>query len=74
MLAFNFSAIYSFPYTNHRGVTEMRHVVAMGLDYGSNMYYSEPQWLLRTFDLDRRDYRSFALAKIDPATVQPGFA
>lgn len=72
MRAFNLSHVLSFPYTNHRGVNETRRVVFLGLDYGSNVFYPEPQWLMRTFDLDRKDYRSFALAKIDPGSIVVG--
>lgn len=54
-----------FDYVNHRGVSENRTVVFRGLDFGSNEYYPEPQFLLRGWCLDRKAVRSFAIGRID---------
>lgn len=61
--------VVKFEYTNHRGVTEERHVEVIGLDFGSNEWYPEDQWFMRGRCLDRDAIRSFALAKIDGHTV-----
>lgn len=57
-------AILSFDYTNHRGTTEHRVVTYIGLEFGSNEYYPQPQFLLRCFDPSRGADRSFAIANI----------
>jgi len=54
----------SFDYTNHKGVTERRNVVYGCLEFGSNEYYPEPQFLIRCFDPSRGAERSFAIANI----------
>lgn len=69
MQTLRLGAVVRFLYTNHRDVTEQRRVVVLGLQFGSNEYYREPQWLLQTFDLERKNFRSFALAKIDTETL-----
>ena len=32
-----------FEYTNYREETSVRHVILLGLDYGENEWYPEPQ-------------------------------
>lgn len=60
-----FSHRYTFTYTNHAGVTEVRNVEPALLQYGTvEPYYPEPQWLLCCWDLDRVAHRTFALSKI----------
>lgn len=54
----------AFDYTNHRGATERRNVVYLNLEFGSNEYYPEPQFLIRCFDPSRNAERSFAIANI----------
>lgn len=71
MQTLRLGSIATFLYTNHRNVTETRRVIVLGLQFGADgQYYREPQWLLQTFDLERKDFRSFALAKIDTATLK----
>lgn len=60
----------SFPYTNHRGETRVRVAEILGVDYGSNEWYPEPQWFLRCTDLEKNVTRSFALARIDPQEIR----
>ena len=63
-------AEFEFPYENYRGETSDRHVRFLGLDYGENEWYPEPQWFMRCFDLGKNANRSFALNKIDPNTIK----
>lgn len=65
MLGFHTGDQLSFDYTNYRGETSVRHVIFIGLDYGENKWYPEPQWFMRTWDCEKQAYRSFALNKID---------
>lgn len=57
--------VLQFSYTNYKGVTEMRTVMFLGLDYGTNEWYPEPQWFMRCHDQDRDAERCFALNKIN---------
>lgn len=54
----------SFVYTNYKGETARRNVVPFSVEFSSNEWYPEPTWLLRAWDLDRKDWRDFALLKI----------
>jgi len=33
-------------------------------DFGSTEYHKEEQWLLRAWDVDKQDYRTYALKDI----------
>lgn len=57
-------AMLCFDYTNHRGANEKRNVSYIALEFGSNEYYPEPQFLLRCYDPSRNAERSFAIANI----------
>lgn len=59
-----FGVVNRFVYTNHNGEVRLRRVIPMGLRFGTGPYYDEPQWLLEGFDLDKKEYRTFALAHI----------
>lgn len=59
-----FNAETHFRYINHRGGITDRRVISRRLLYGSTEYYPEPQWLLECWDLDKNDYRTFALKNI----------
>ena len=61
-----------FDYLNHRDVLEHRDVIFRGLDFGTNEWYPEPQWFMRTYDCVRQADRSFALARIDGNAVETG--
>lgn len=53
-----------FQYTNHRGETATRRVVARRLFYGVSDYYPghPPQWYIEGFDNDRNATRLFRAA------------
>ena len=59
-----------FEYTNYREETSVRHVIFLGLDYGENEWYPEPQWFMRVWDCEKQAYRSFALNKIDANKIE----
>jgi predicted DNA-binding transcriptional regulator YafY len=54
-----------FVYTNWQGVKESRRVIARYVWFGTTPHHLEPQWLLEAFDMDKRDYRTFALSDIE---------
>jgi len=53
-------------YTNWKGNRRFRRIVPKpnGLEFRSNQFHPTKQWLLEAFDLDDREYRSFALSSI----------
>jgi hypothetical protein len=59
-----------FAYTNWQNENEIRNVIVVGLQYGSNEWHPEPQWFVHCWDPSRKNYRSFALAKIDVLTLE----
>jgi predicted DNA-binding transcriptional regulator YafY len=70
MLCFAPGDVLRFDYENHRGVTATRKVTFMGLDFGENEWYPEPQWFMRCWDGSRNGYRSFALTRIDGLKIE----
>lgn len=63
---FIFGLINTFFYKNHRGERALRTVIPMTLRWGRTEYYPEDQWLLDAYDMDKNDFRTFALSNIDP--------
>lgn len=53
-----------FTYTNYKLVTEERHVIPRELYFGVTPVHTEPQWLLRAFDLVREAPRTFAMSSL----------
>jgi len=52
-----------FVYRNYRGEISMREVrTPVVTFYGSNDYHPLPQWLVRAYDIEKEDYRDFALS------------
>lgn len=61
--------LIEFTYINHNGKREYRKAEFLGIDYGRNDWYPEPQFFLRCKALDRDGAeRSFAIAKIEGDT------
>lgn len=56
--------ILEFGYTNHKGIYAKRRVLPAHIYHGTSKYYMERQWLLHAYDLDKKDYRDFALVKM----------
>lgn len=56
--------VIQFEYTNHRGETAIRTIEPTEIYFGSNEYYPEKQWLLRGYDLNKDNFRTFALTKM----------
>jgi len=51
-------------YKNYRGEIGKRRVIPISVYFGSNEYHKEEQWLMKVFDLDKNDYRDYALKDI----------
>jgi hypothetical protein len=60
-----------FNYTNYKGETEDRHVRPISMRFGTSLWHTEPQWLVKAWDFDRKQYREFALAdmRLLPSSV-----
>jgi len=53
--------VVRFSYTNYKGVTSMRTVEPIAISFGSTEFHPDRQWLMKGYDLDKQDYRVFAL-------------
>lgn len=51
-------------YTNWRGESGTRVIVPIELFWGKTEYHPQEQWLLKVWDIDRADYRDYALTDI----------
>ena len=55
----------SLVYTNHRGVTNERHIIPRRVFFGTTSYHERPQWLLDCWDVDKHAARTYALGQCD---------
>jgi predicted DNA-binding transcriptional regulator YafY len=53
-----------FIYRNYRQSVETRRVLPDSLRFGQTPYHPRSQWLLRAWDLDRKDWREFAVEDV----------
>ncbi len=51
-------------YKNWRGEIGLRRIIPLDIFYGSNEFHKEQQWLMRVWDVDKKDYRTYALRDI----------
>lgn len=51
-------------YKNWKGEIGMRNIIPMNIFHGSTEFHKEEQWLLKVWDLDKKDYRTYALKDI----------
>lgn len=51
-------------YKNWKGEVGIRNIIPLEIFYGSTEYHKEEQWLLRVWDLDKKDYRTYAVKDI----------
>ena len=52
----------TFDYTNHKGETSKRRAQIISIFYGSNQWHKNAQWLLEGYDMDKQDFRFFAMS------------
>jgi len=55
----------SVRYKNYRGETSERKIIPLEISLGKTEYHKETQWLLQVWDLDKEDYRTYALKDIE---------
>lgn len=51
-------------YTNYKGERKTYHIIPDKLLFISNKWHPEPQWLLKAWDLNKKDTRFFAMKDI----------
>lgn len=51
-------------YTNWKGETGFRLIQPIRLEFNCNEWHTVPQWLLYAYDVDKADYRWFAMEGI----------
>lgn len=51
-------------YRNHRGEVNWRTIEPLELWYGDTEWHPDPQWLLKAFDHDKKEWRDFAVKDI----------
>ncbi|MCM3387261.1 hypothetical protein M3649_03830 [Ureibacillus chungkukjangi] len=61
LLEVTFHDWIEFDYVNWRGEKGHRRTEVNMLYFGSTEYHPEEQWLLDGFDLDKSDFRTFAM-------------
>ena len=54
----------AFRYINWNGEESERRVLVEYIYYGSTHYHEEQQWLCHGFDLDKMEWRTFAMKDI----------
>jgi len=55
-------------YTNWKGVSRERTIIAKELYLGSTEYHPGEQWFLRAMDVTKGEMRDFALLDLQPLT------
>jgi predicted DNA-binding transcriptional regulator YafY len=50
-----------FDYTNYKGESGKRRAQIVSIFYGSNKWHTEEQWLLEAYDMEKQDFRFFAM-------------
>jgi hypothetical protein len=58
-----------FDYVNWKGNKGHRRAEIDEFYYGSTEYHPKPQWLLSAFDLDKKEYRIFAMKDMSNVTL-----
>lgn len=56
--------IVTILYINWRKVESERRIIPEELYFGNNEWHKEEQWLLKAWDVDKEDYRHFAMKDI----------
>jgi predicted DNA-binding transcriptional regulator YafY len=57
-------------YTNHRGEHSMRRILPIKIWFGATHWHPQPQWLLKAIDIEKDNYRDFALRDVDSGSFK----
>jgi predicted DNA-binding transcriptional regulator YafY len=58
------SRVVDIVYTNGRGETRPRRIQPIAVEWGSNQWHTEPQWLLTAVDAENGQVKTFAMKDI----------
>lgn len=58
------SKIVILDYTNYRGERSMRRVEPINIEFTSNEWHPEAQWLMTAWDVEKKAHRHFAMKDI----------
>ncbi|MBJ7450096.1 MAG: hypothetical protein JHC93_07055 [Parachlamydiales bacterium] len=59
-----FQQLVRIHYTNHRHETSWRYIIPQSMYFGTTQWHQEIQWLLQAYDVEKKDWRVFALQDI----------
>jgi hypothetical protein len=51
-------------YKNWRGEVADRRIIPVSISFKATDFHPRPQWLLRVYDIDKMDFRDYALKEI----------
>ena len=51
-------------YKNYRGEESERQIIPLQIYFGSTEFHPKDQWLMKVWDCDRNDYRTYAFKDI----------
>ncbi len=51
-------------YKNWKGEVAVRNIIPLSVFYGSNDFHKDVQWLMKVWDMEKQDYRTYALKDI----------
>ncbi len=60
----NPEAIVYVDYTNWRGERKIRKIQPISLEFTSNQFHPEPQWLIQALDIDSTKVKWFSMKNI----------
>ena len=61
---FNEKKIVKILYKNWKNITSYRKIIPLSIDFQSNEWHKEEQWILNAFDVEKQDNRGFAIKDI----------
>jgi predicted DNA-binding transcriptional regulator YafY len=50
-----------FDYVNYKGEKSHRQVIVHSINYGISKWHTKPQWLMYALDIDKNEFRDFAM-------------
>jgi predicted DNA-binding transcriptional regulator YafY len=57
-------SVAKFTYVNYKNITNNRNINPIKLYYGNTEWYPENQWLLKAYDIEKKEIRVFAMKNI----------
>lgn len=51
-------------YTNWKGVTKVRKIIPIRIEFKSTEWHKEKQWILTALDVEKQEERGFAILDI----------